>query len=99
MLGFIAFVINITFYIWPAEIYNLPYLARTNEFDDERERFFGWIMFLSSLMMLLNMLGMSSKPWKRYIYDTSVIIMYVTILTLLGAELPLMASFAFDPIV
>ena len=86
MLGFIAFVINITFYIWPAEIYNLPYLARTNEFDDDRKRFFCWIMFLSSLMMLLNMLGMSSKPWNRYIYDISVIIMYVTIFKYLSPK-------------
>lgn len=75
MLGFIAFVINFTLYVWPAEIYNLTYVARTNEFDDERKRFFYWVLFLSSLMMLLNMLGMSSKPWKRYIYDISVIIM------------------------
>ena len=78
MTGFVVFVLNFTLYFWPVEIYQLHYFAKTDEFDNERKRFFFWILFLSSTMMSLNMLGLTSKDgwsWRRWVYDMSVIIM------------------------
>merc|ERR1711970_1089354 len=75
MTGFAIFVVNITLYKWPVEVYQLYYFAETDDFEDERKRFFYWILFLSSIMMFLNSLGITSKDgWRRWVYDMSVII-------------------------